>query len=358
MASSHLSASAPNMERQNLRAIVLGFLGAFVVLGALVSVAGIEGLLETLGGADLRLVGVVVAVSLVWLVAWGLALRTVLSVLGVIFSPLKAFLIFSAATFSNNITPFGQAGGEPITALLITKSSDAEYETSLAAIASVDTINFVPSITIGLIGASYFATQIALGTNRNVTAAIIAVVVLAVVVPALVYTGWRYRLTVEQRVVGVFSPVIARITALIPRIDPVSRGDIETRVSGFVTAIERVAANPRGLALALGFSAVGWGCQMVALWVAFRAIGTPIPASVALFVVPIGAIAGVAPLPGGAGGIETVLVLLLVAVPLPTVTTSVALAAVVVFRGVIYWMPTLIGGVVVSVIGASRLSSA
>jgi uncharacterized protein (TIRG00374 family) len=199
-------------------------------------------------------------------------------------------------------------------------------------------------------------TEITFGTNRNLTAAILAVVALAVVVPALVYTGWRYRTAVERGVVGVLWPLIRRITGVLPRIGPVSRSDIETRVAGFFNAIERVADNPRGLALALAFSAVGWGCQMLALWLAFRAVGTPIPASVALFVVPIGAIAGVTPLPGGAGGIETVLVLLLVAVPLPAVTSSVALAAVVVFRGIVYWTPTLIGGAVVAVIGARRLS--
>jgi hypothetical protein len=343
------------MSQRNLRATALGFLGAFALFGLLAWFAGVDGLIETLQGADLRLVAVVVLATLGWLVAWGLALRTVLATLGVFFSPLKAFLVFAAATFSNNITPFGQAGGEPVTALLISESSDAEYETSLAAIASVDTLNFVPSITIALVGAGYFATEVTLGTNRNLAAAIAAVVVLAVAVPSLVYAGWRYRETVERRVVRLLAPLLQRLTRVLPRVSSSSRDRIEHRIGGFFGGIERIAGNPRGLALALAFSALGWACQMFALWVSFRAIGTPIPASVALFVVPIGAIAGVTPLPGGAGGIETVLVLLLVAIPLPAVTTSIALAAVVVFRGVVYWTPTLIGSAVVSVLGASRL---
>jgi uncharacterized membrane protein YbhN (UPF0104 family) len=90
---------------------------------------------------------------------------------------------------------------------------------------------------------------------------------------------------------------------------------------------------------------------MVGLWLAFRAVGVPIPLSITLFVVPIGAIAGVTPLPGGAGGIESVLVVLLVAAPLPGVTKSVALAAVVVFRGAVYWVPVVLGGVVTAAVG-------
>lgn len=343
------------MVRKNLRATGLGFLGAFALLGLLVWFTGVEGLLETLRGADRRLIAVVVLATLGWLIAWGLALRTVLDTLGVGFSPAKSFLVFSAATFSNNITPFGQAGGEPVAALLISEISGTEYETSLAAIASVDTLNFVPSITIALIGAGYFATEVTLGTNRNLTAAIVAVVVLALVVPTLVYAGWRYRTSIERSVIDRFTPLIRRLTELLPRVSPPSTAAIESSITGFFGGIERIANDPRGLALALCFSALGWGCQMFALWVAFRAIGTQIPASVVLFVVPIGAIAGATPLPGGAGGIETVLVLLLVAVPIPAVTTSVALAAVVIFRGVVYWTPTLIGSVVVSALGASRL---
>jgi uncharacterized protein (TIRG00374 family) len=342
------------MVRQNLRATALGVVAALALFGGLIWFAGVDRLFSTLRGADLSLVAVIVLATLCWITAWGLALRTVLDALGVAFSPLKSFFVFSAAMFSNNITPFGQAGGEPVTALLISETSGAEYETSLAAIASVDTLNFVPSITIALIGAGYFATQVALGANRNITVAIAAVVVLAVAVPTLLYAGWRSRDALERRVVAWLTPAIRRVSGVLPRVSAVSETVVRNRIEGFFDGIERITSKPRGLALALAFSALGWGCLMLALWTAFQAIGTPIPASVALFAVPIAAIAGVTPLPGGAGGIETVLVLLLVAAPLPTITTPIALAAVVIYRGIVYWTPTLIGGVVVSVLGVNR----
>ncbi|AZH24473.1 lysylphosphatidylglycerol synthase transmembrane domain-containing protein [Haloplanus aerogenes] len=339
------------MAGGRIRATILGFAAALVVFAVLFSLAGVDDLVSQLTNADLRLVALVFLVTLGWLAAWGFSLRTVLDVLGVSLSVPQAFLVFTGAMFANNVTPFGQAGGEPITALLISRVADTEYEKGLAAIASVDTLNFVPSITIAVIGVGYYVTEVTLGTNRRLELALVAVAILAVGVPTLVYLGWQRRYRLESKVVGVVTPLIRRVATHLPRVPVPTAGGIERRINGFFRAIERVATNPRGLALALGLSAIGWFCQMLGLWLAFRAIGTPIPLSVALFVVPIGAIAGVTPLPGGAGGIESVLVVLLVAAPLPSVTEPIALAAVVVFRGAVYWTPTVLGGLVTGVVG-------
>ncbi|MEF8856342.1 MAG: flippase-like domain-containing protein [Haloplanus sp.] len=345
------------MSGGRIRATVLGFAGVFVVFAVLLWFAGVDDLLSQLANADLKFVALVFLATLGWLAAWGFSLRTVLDVLGVPLSIPRAFFVFTGAMFSNNVTPFGQAGGEPITALLISRVADTEYETGLAAIASVDTLNFVPSITIAVIGVGYYVTEVTLGANGRLELLLVSVALLAVGVPALGYLGWQRRYRLESRVVGVVTPLVRRVATRIPRVPVPTVEGIERRINGFFRAIERVAATPRGLALALGLSALGWLCQMLALWLAFRAIGTPIPLSVALFVVPIGAIAGVTPLPGGAGGIESVLVVLLVAAPLPAVTESVALAAVVVFRGAVYWTPTLLGGLVTGVVGIRSSAS-
>ena len=339
------------MVRATLRATVVGFAAAAVVFAVLFTLVGVDDLVATLRAAETGAVALVVVATVAWLLAWAVSLYTVLGVLGVDLSYPSSFLLFSGATFANNVTPFGQAGGEPITAFLISRVTDAEYERGLAAIASVDTLNFVPSITIALLGAGYFATEVALGANRSVLVAVGGVVGLAVVVPSLVYLGWRRRYGLEARIVDGLTPVIRVLARRLPRVPVPTPEGIENRIDGFFRAIERVAANPRQLAVALAASTAGWLCQTLALRVAFEAIGVSVPLSVVFVVVPIGAIAGVTPLPGGAGGIETVLVLLLLAAPLPQVTEPVAVAAVVIFRGAVYWIPVLVGGTVVAWIG-------
>lgn len=340
------------MDADRAKTTVLGFLGVFVVFVLLLYFVGVDEFLAELSRADAGEVSLVVAVTVLWLVAWGQALRTVLAVLGVAVSPLKAFLVFAGAMFSNNVTPFGQAGGEPITALLIAETTDMEYERGLAAIASVDTLNFVPSVSLALVGAGIFATEVTFG--RDLRLAVAAVAVLAAAVPFALYLGWKSRYRVERAVVGALTPVLWRVARWVPWVSWPGRAAVERRIGRFFGAIERVADNPRGLGLALGFSSLGWFCQMLGLWLAFAAIGVPVPLSAMLFVVPAGAVAGVTPLPGGAGGIEGVLLFLLIAAPLPGVTESAALAAIAIYRGAVYWVPTLVGGAVVSFVGADR----
>jgi uncharacterized protein (TIRG00374 family) len=342
------------MDSDQLKATLVGFGGAVAVLALLLYLVGVDDLVSTLARADTRTVLLVIGVTLGWLFAWGLALRTVLGVLGERVSPIQTFLVFAGAMFNNNITPFGQAGGEPVTALLISETTDTEYGTGLAAIASVDTLNFVPSISLALIGAAYFATEVTFGQNLQLATA--GVVALALAVPVGGFMLWRHRDRVETAAVGVFHRVGGWVGRHVPGVSEPDREAIHSRVEHFFEAIERVATNPRGLALALGFSALGWLCQMAGLWLAFEAIGVSVQLSIVMFVVPMGAIAGVTPLPGGAGGIESVLVFLLVAAPLPAVTESAALAAVVIYRGAVYWVPVVLGGVVMGTVGAGARS--
>lgn len=341
------------MNGAQLRTTILGFLGTFAILGLLLYFVGVEGFVQRLQQADTELVALIVVVTLGWLAAWGFGLRTVLDVLGVDVSFAKSFFILNGAMFSNNVTPFGQAGGEPVTALLISKVADTEYERGLAAIASVDSLNFVPSIVLALGGAGFYATQTDFG--RRLRLATMAIVVLSVAVPVVGLFGWRNRDALRRAIARLLAPLLRLVTRVAPVDVALSRETLEARVGEFFESIERVATNRRGLTLALAASTAGWMCQMVALWLAFAAIGEPISFSVLLFVVPVGAIAGVTPLPGGAGGIEAVLVGLLASLPGAGVESGTALAAVVLFRGAIYWVPIAIGGGVVSVVGVDSV---
>lgn len=335
------------MDGDQLRATVIGFAVVAVIFGVLIVTSDVNQVLSTLQRADVPTVGLVVVATLAWLTAWGLALRVVLSVLGVEIGVGTAFAVFSGAMFSNNVTPFGQAGGEPITALLISSVTGTDYERGLAAIASVDTLNFFPSITLALLGAGYYATLTTF--SRRLRIATGAVVVLAVLVPVGGYLAWRRRDRIAAALIDRVVPLVRWITARLPGVSVPDREGVAHRIEQFFQSIERIAADRRALALALAASTLGWTFQMGALWLSFRAIGEPVGLSVMLFVVPMGAIAGATPTPGGAGVIESVLVVLLTLL-LP-VGAATALAAVILFRGAVYWVPVAIGSVVVSYVG-------
>jgi len=333
------------------RATVAGFAGALLVLLVLFWVVGIDEVLAALSGANRLVVAALVPVAVLWLCAWGMALYTVLRAIDDPVSAPTAVLLYTAAMFANNVTPFGQAGGEPFTALLISQAADSEYENGLAAIASVDALHFVPSVALATGGLTFFAVDtVTLG--RNLRLAAVAVGLLALAIPAVAYVGWRYRYEVEDVVVRLLTPVIRGLGRLVPRRSPPDPDVIEHRIEGFFVAIDRVANSRRRLALALGFSFAGWLALTSSLWLSVIALGYDIPFAAVLVVIPVGALASGAPLPGGLGGIEAAFVVLLVSTT--GIPAAAAGAAVVIHRVATYWLPTLAGAGVAASFGARR----
>jgi uncharacterized protein (TIRG00374 family) len=328
---------------------LLGFAGAFFVLLVVVWVIGVEDVLAALARANSRLLLLVVLAAACWVSAWGLSLWTVLGSIGSPIPAPRAIFVFSAAMFSNNVTPFGQAGGEPVSALLISTASDTDYETGLAAIASVDTLHFVPSIGLATVGFGFVLLSAA-ELTRNLVFAALAVAVLALIVPVGAYLGWQHRTRIEAVVVRMLTPIGRLAGRIVPRVTAPEPSDIERRIEGFFATVQRVARDRRALVTAMGFSALGWLALSSALWLSLLAIGYTVPFPAALFVVPVGSIAGVTPLPGGLGGLDAAFIVLLTATT--GVTAPVATAAVLIHRGATYWLPTLFGGGAAAVIGS------
>lgn len=173
---------------------VLGFLGSLAVMGLLLSVVGLERIGEALSAANPRLVGLVALFGLGQISAWGLSLRTVLSALAVPVSRRKGIALYAAAMFANNITPFGQAGGEPVTAYVINRVTDTRYESALAAIAAVDAAHVFTSITVAVVGGLLSVTVFS--PNRRLRLVILAVLGLAVAGLAVGLLVLRYRLSI------------------------------------------------------------------------------------------------------------------------------------------------------------------
>jgi uncharacterized protein (TIRG00374 family) len=335
----------------NRAATVAGFAGAVVVLAVLVWVVGVDRTVAALLRADPAVLVLVGCVAVVWLTTWGLALWSVLRALGAPIRPHLAVLVYAGAVFANNVTPFGQAGGEPLTALLISSAADSEYETGLAAIASVDTAHFVPSVGYAIVGLTFVAAG-AVQLGRNLVFAAVAVAVLAIGLPVAAYLGWRYRYELEAAVVRLLTPFVRWLGRVAPNRSPPTAASIEARIEGFFAAIDRIATDRTTLGQTLGFSAIGWASLVGSLWLSLYAVGYTVPVSTTLLVVPVGSIASLLPLPGGSGAIETVLVTLLVSTtPVPA---AAAASAVLIHRGATYLLPTLLGAGVASALGADR----
>lgn len=338
------------MESDRLPTLI-GFAGALVVLAAFIWIVGVDDVLGALSQARVSVVGLVILVAAIWLTFWGLALKTVLGVLDAPVSVPTAVLVFAAAVFSNNVTPFGQAGGEPLSGFLISEAADSEYETGLAAIASVDALHFVPSIGFAMIGFTFVAAgTVQLG--RNLLFAAGAVAAIAVALPVGSYLGWRYRYELEAMVVRLVTPITQTVMRFVPGRTPPTPESIAERIERFFKAIDRVAGDRETLLKTIGFSALGWLALSGSLWLSLYSLGAVVPFAAVLLVVPMGALASITPLPGGSGAIETVIATLLV--PTAGVSLAVATSAVLIHRGATYLLPIFVGGGVAFALGTDR----
>jgi uncharacterized protein (TIRG00374 family) len=330
------------------------FTVALLVLGLLVWLAGVDETIAALQQARPPLVAVVLALAVFWLAAWGMSLYVVLDALGEPISAVRAILVFSAAMFANNITPFGQAGGEPLSAFLISEAADSDYETGLAAIASVDTLHFMPSIGMAFAGVAILALDAA-QLSRDLVLSVAVLGSLFVVFVVVGVLGYRYREAIERGLAIVVTPILRVLARVIPGRSPPEPAAIERRVADFFGAIERIASDRQAILKATAFSAAGWLALSIALWIAVSAVGGSVPLAAALIAVPIGSIAGVTPLPGGSGAIETAFAAILVS--LGDIVQGTAVAAVLVHRIATYWLPTILGGLVAASLGASRATT-
>jgi uncharacterized protein (TIRG00374 family) len=108
--------------------------------------------------------------------------------------------------------------------------------------------------------------------------------------------------------------------------------------SGVRTAIDLIRARDVGL---LG-AAAWWGFDICVLWAMFHAFGSAPPFTVIWMSYFVGMLGNLLPLPGGLGGVEGGMIGALAAFG---VNVDLAVLAVLSYRGISFWLPTLPGAV-------------
>jgi hypothetical protein len=320
------------------RRLLVGFgLGVSLVV-ALVVVAGGESLGHLGRVAPVELLGALAFVVL-GLSLWGLGLAVVFETLDRVVSFPLALALFVVSVALNAVTPFGQAGGNPVSAGVITRATGTEYETALAAITSANTVNRVVSVAVGLVGLAVLVART--GLPDALVTTVVSVVATVVVIAALAVLAYRVRSRLVVRATDILTPAARLVAGVLPRVEPPTRAAVARRVCGFVDAIERLVDQPRRLAVVGLLGLLGELAVAGALWVSLSAVGASAPFAAVVVVLPLARLASVAPTPGGLGSVESALAGLLMS--LGGVTGSVAVGGVLLYRFVGSWLPLLVG---------------
>ena len=108
--------------------------------------------------------------------------------------------------------------------------------------------------------------------------------------------------------------------------------------SGVRTAMDLIRERRPGLLGAI----VWWTFDILVLWAMFHAFGTPPPLSVIWMCYFVGTLANLLPLPGGLGGVEGGMIGAFAAFG---VSFDLAVLAVLSYRAISFWLPTIPGGI-------------
>jgi putative heme transporter len=108
--------------------------------------------------------------------------------------------------------------------------------------------------------------------------------------------------------------------------------------SGVRTAIDLIRAREPGLLGAVAW----WGFDICVLWAMFHAFGSAPPFTVIWMAYFVGTLGNLLPLPGGLGGVEGGMIGAFVAFG---VDLNLAVLAVLSYRAISFWLPTLPGGI-------------
>ncbi len=110
----------------------------------------------------------------------------------------------------------------------------------------------------------------------------------------------------------------------------------DTLGSGVRTAGDLVRQRRPGLLGAVAY----WGFDIAVLGVCFHAFGTVVPLAVLVVGYFLGTLGSLLPLPGGVGGVEGGMIAAFVAFGVPTGSAVIAVLA---YRAISFWLPTLPG---------------
>lgn len=273
---------------------------------------------------------------------WAESMRRVLLASGGHLSPRRGFAAYASGMLAKQLLPMGNAGGPAIMAYAIDRESDLDFERSLAVVTIGDFLGLCASLALAFVGIGYVV--LAVPPTRLVQAALVGVSLFGALLLSLAILLVFRRRTLRYVVLGVARLLRATVGRLSRRLASLlSRDAVDESMSRYFETFDAAAADRRSMTIAAGFALCGWTAFAVPLYTSAAAVGAPMAFGLVLFVVPVGGLATVVPLPGGLGGVEFAVAGMVIA--LTAIDPAVVGAMVLLYRLCVYWFVVLLGGV-------------
>ena len=293
-----------------------------------------------LGGVRIAPVFVGLVSVLLAVACWAESMRRVLIAAGGSVPAHRGFSAYASGMFAKQVLPMGNAGGVPIMAYAIDREADIGFDRCMAVVTVGDFLGLVSSLLLAIAGVAYVVVRYP--STRLLQAAFVGVGVFTAALLSLALLLLYRRDVLRYLVLGVARFLRGTVGKLSERVEAAVRpATIKRTLTRYFETVDAVRRQRRAMLVAAGLSIAGWTLFAVPLATAAFAVGHPVSFGLVLFVVPVGAIATLLPLPGGIGGVEFAVGGLFAV--MTGAELAVAGAVVVLYRLCVYWFPILIG---------------
>jgi len=338
-----------------MRRTILGFGVALLAVGAFLSLLDPAAMWSVIRRTDPLAVAVGLLAVVLAVACWAESMRRVLLATGGHLSPRQGFAAYASGMFAKQVLPMGNAGGPAIMAYAIDRESDLDFERSLAVVTVGDFLGLCASLLLALVGIAYVVLTVP--PTRLVQAALVGVALFGVVLVSVAVLLVFRRRTLRYLVLGVARILRDTVGRLSDRLAAaLTREAVDASTRRYFETFDAAAGDRRSMAVAATLALCGWTLFAVPLYTSAAAVGAPMAFGLVLFVVPVGGLATVIPLPGGLGGVEFAVAGMVLA--LTTADTAVVGAMVLLYRLCVYWFVVLLGGVGLAMTAASVRSVA
>ena len=264
------------------------------------------------------------AMLLVYGARWNLLLRAV----GVKTSwrvILKYTLIGAAF---NNITPMVRFGGEPVKCYMLSREISASKRRVLASLAMDSLITAITLLILVYLG------LVSLAMFNILEWFTLYIILIIIILPLSVGSYMLY----DRRALAAVS---LRLAGLVSRFSPRIAKKLPGGMMNFRNSIRDSLKRRDVMAMAFLLGMLERMLEVLGLYLIFQSLGIPFDFFMSAIVLGVGVVAGLVPLlPGGIVAYESVTIIVL---RLFNVSPALAATSILLWRGVTYWLVTIIG---------------
>lgn len=316
------------------------FIGAFVIIGALINWAGAQGIADILRESDMGYFLLAILVYVITLLASALRWKVILKGLEINAPLWTVFRAIFVGMFFNNISPGAKGLGEFIRVYYLAKETKEPYGPMTASVMMDRILDLVPIVFMMVIATIhvYRIGQTAL-TWLIVVLDIIMIGFSALVIGLLMS---------EKKAHGAVWWLYRRYHRISPKGAEKRKGSFtnidEVTIPRFQSDVRVLAKSKLYTLIAVFWSFVYWGLTIVRYYLVFLAVRYPIrPIDITVVLVVSMVVGMFAIIPGGAGIIEAVNTAVFIALG---IEPEYAVTGTILERLISYWSPTVIGSFV------------